>query len=151
MHRSVPCLTFKLLLRAPIAKPSAPNKIDFPDPVSPVTTVSPSLKSKVSSLINAKFFICSRVNKGDYINASSYLEMFPGSICFRTGRSLTLSASDAGAKSLIISSFFARKNTCKLYEPGRILFVDLISISASAIFNLAVSMSSCNKSKPFRW
>ena len=48
-----PCLTEEVVARSPNAKPNAPNKIDFPDPVSPVTTVNPLLKSRLSSSIRA--------------------------------------------------------------------------------------------------
>ena len=41
--------------RSPKIKFKAFNKIDFPDPVSPVITVNPLLKSIFASSIKAKF------------------------------------------------------------------------------------------------
>ena len=50
----------------------------------------------------------------DQPRAWSYLEMFPGSICLRTGNNRCFSGVGAGPKSWRISSLLARKNSCKL-------------------------------------
>src|SRR5688572_10051300 len=60
--RSVPVRTTSAAPRSPSNKPSAPTMMDFPAPVSPVSTLNPGPSGSVSDSMIAKFLIRSSVS-----------------------------------------------------------------------------------------